>query len=278
MFATRTALAVLAALTLLPQVSAAAEGVRLRTHSGQEIGLTFGHYQYKEPDLMKLEGNKFGIDYTTTLMLDDAEQWFMRVTGRYATGQVNYDSNGSGSMKDVDDWYTEIRGLFGKDIDLGNQLFAPFSGLGYRYLDNDLVGLTTTGHAGYSRTTNYVYLPIGTLHRIALSDTSLLESSFEFDYLIYGKQKSYYSDMIGYNGITAASTVENRQNDGYGFRLSSFYRQGPWSVGPYFNYWKISKSDVSTTAIIQGSTGQYYAVTEPKNNTYEYGIKGGYSF
>ena len=114
MFATRTALAVLAALTLLPQVSAAAEGVRLRTHSGQEIGLTFGHYQYKEPDLMKLEGNKFGIDYTTTLMLDDAEQWFMRVTGRYATGQVNYDSNGTGSMKDVDDWYTEIRSLFGK--------------------------------------------------------------------------------------------------------------------------------------------------------------------
>ena len=113
MSATRIALALGAALCLLPLATPALAVNKLLTHSGQEVGLSFSHYQYKEPGLMKLEGNKFGADYTSTLMLDQDQQWFMKIAGRYAFGDVNYDSNGTGSTKGEDDWYTDIRALFG---------------------------------------------------------------------------------------------------------------------------------------------------------------------
>ena len=262
MSATRIALALGAALSLPLLACPAMAANKLLTHSGQEVGLSFSHYQYKEPDLMKLEGNKFGIDYTSTLMLDQA--WFMKIAGRYAFGDVNYDSNGTGSMKGVDDWYTEIRALFGKDIELGSQVLAPFSGLGFRYLDNDLTGVSTTGATGYERSSNYVYLPIGAIHRFSLNANSLLETTLEADVLLYGKQKSYKEGV----------TIENKQKEGYGFRLSSFYRQGPWAIGPYYNYWKISKSETELVTYSNGSTLNW----EPRNNTNEYGIKGSYSF
>ena len=188
----------------------------------------------------------------------------MKIAGRYAFGDVNYDSNGTGSMKGVDDWYTEIRALFGKDIELGSQVLAPFSGLGFRYLDNDLTGVSTTGATGYERSSNYVYLPIGAIHRFSLNANSLLETTLEADVLLYGKQKSYKEGV----------TIENKQKEGYGFRLSSFYRQGPWAIGPYYNYWKISKSETELVTYSNGSTLNW----EPRNNTNEYGIKGSYSF
>lgn len=264
MSATRIALAFGAALSLLPLANPALAANQLRTHSGQEVGLSFSHYQYEEPDLMKLEGNKFGIDYTTTLMLDQNQEWFMKIAGRYAFGDVGYDSVDTGSMKGVDDWYTEIRGLFGKDLDFGSQVLAPFSGLGFRYLDNDLTGVTTTGATGYGRTSNYVYLPIGAIHRFSLNANSLLETTLEADFLLYGKQKSYHKGV----------TVENKQREGYGFRLSSFYRQGPWAIGPYYDYWKISKSD-KELVIYSNAIVSYW---EPRNNTNEYGIKASYRF
>lgn len=264
MSATRIALALGAALSLLTCPALAVN--QLRTHSGQEVGLSFSHYQYKEPDLMKLEGNKFGIDYTTTLMLDQDQQWFMKITGRYAFGDVNYDSNGTGSSKGEDDWYTDIRALFGKDVDFGSQVLAPFSGLGFRYLDNDGSGVTTTtGHYGYMRSSNYVYLPLGAIHRFSLGVSSLLETTLEADFLVYGKQKSYLS----------GATIENKQREGYGFRFSSLYRQGPWAIGPYYNYWKISKSE---TMGVYDTSGGYWIFWEPRNNTNEYGIKASYSF
>ena len=264
MSATRIALALGAALSLLTFPALAVN--QLRTHSGQEVGLSFSHYQYKEPDLMKLEGNKFGIDYTTTLMLDQNQEWFMKIAGRYAFGDVNYDSVRTGSNKGEDDWYTEIRALFGKDLDFGSQVLAPFSGLGFRYLDNDGAGITTTtGHYGYGRTSNYVYLPIGAIHRISLNANSLLETTLEADFLLYGKQKSYLS----------GATIENKQKEGYGFRLSSFYRQGPWAIGPYYDYWKISKSETDTA---MDTSGTQWIFWEPKNNTNEYGIKASYRF
>ena len=97
------------ASVLLSGASWAAHIDTLRTHTGQQVGITISHYKYEEPNFMSLEAMKLGIDYSSTLTVDDS--WFIRLDGRYATGDADYESAGTGSSDDIPDWYAEIRAL-----------------------------------------------------------------------------------------------------------------------------------------------------------------------
>ena len=248
----------------------------LRTHTGQEVGVTISHYKYEEPNFMSLEAMKLGIDYSTTLTVDDS--WFMRLDGRYATGDADYESAGTGSSNDIPDWYAEIRALIGTDYVFNDFILAPYSGLGYRYLFNDLRGDTSSGAVGYRRESEYFYLPIGVTHRVALSEGSQLENNLEFDYLLNGQQTTHFEDLAGHGNFTYGQELKNGQDRGYGRRASSMSLQGNWSVGPYVTYWDIEDSETNTSIV--GIGGSYYLMSgkEPANNTLEYGIKGAYRF
>jgi hypothetical protein len=95
-----------------------------------------------------------------------------------------------------------------------------------------------------------------------------LETIIEYDHLLDGKQVSRLSDVPGY------SDVKNKQNKGYGYRISSAYIENNWALGPYFYYWNINQSEI---VIVNGVT-QTFAVYEPKNNTKELGFKVSYKF
>lgn len=112
---------------------------------------------------------------TTTLTVDDS--WFIRLDGRYANGDADYESSGTGSNDNLTDWYTEIRALFGTDYTLNDFVLAPYSGLGYRYLFNDLRGDSSSGAIGYRRESEYFYLPLGVIQRVALDEGSQLENN-----------------------------------------------------------------------------------------------------
>lgn len=246
--------------------TARADSPTLASQTGNDIGVSLSSYQYREPDLMSSTGTKLGLDLRTTKALQ--HQLFVRGDLRYAFGSVDY--NGSGSSSGHQDWYLEARGLAGADWAISAAVISPYIGLGYRYLYNDARGLTSTGAVGYRRESNYLYLPIGVSHRIALNQRSRLVTELEYDHVLSGKQVSRLSDT----GL-GLSDVTNNQNSGSGLRLSVMYEKNNWSIGPYWQQWNIDQSD---TAVIYQNGSPVGIGWEPKNNTVEFGMKAGQQF
>ena len=257
----------LAALTVT--TAARAESTGLKTQTAKDIGLSLSAYQYQEPDIMSLQGVKMGLELNATKVLQNDR--FIRGELRYAFGSVDYSSNGTGSASGNPDWYIEARGLVGKDWAIKDAVLAAYTGLGYRYLFNDGRGITSTGYAGYRRESNYLYLPIGIIHRMALKDLARLESTLEYDQLLKGTQNTSLSDVGG-----GYSDVTNNQSRGYGLKLSIMYQKRNWAIGPYAHYWNIDQSDIVPE--IQNGVPTGNGLMEPKNNTLEFGLKASQQF
>jgi len=262
-----TTVAALAGCLVAP-AALAQQRVNLTTQSGHDVGVSLTDYKYKEPGVMTIKARKIGFDYSVTHAIGSEwpnrnNGWFVRADLRYATGKGDYSSSISGTLNDRTDWYYEVRGLIGKDYDQGNYVLAPYAGLGFRHLYNDLRGFTNTGAVGYRRESNYTTLPIGVMHRMALSNQSQLHSTVEYAHLLRGKQDVKLSDTN-----TLFGNVSLRQPQGYGLRLSTMVRFDTWSVGPTLTLWRIKQSDSGGTP----------PVVEPKNDTYEFGVKAAYHF
>jgi hypothetical protein len=252
---------------LFVAITARAGSAVLKTQTGNDFGLSVSAYQYQEPEIMSLKGAKMGLDLHAVKALQN--DLFIRGDLRFAFGTVDY--SGSGTASGEPDWYIETRGLVGKDWEINEMVLAAYTGLGYRYLFNDGRGITSTGYGGYRRESNYLYLPIGIIHRIALKDQARLESTLEYDDLLTGTQISSLSDVGG-----GYSDVTNNQSSGYGLRLSAMYQKNKWAIGPYVYYWNIGQSDIVPE--IQNGVPTGYGLVEPKNNTVEFGLKASQQF
>jgi hypothetical protein len=238
----------------------------LASQTGSDIGLSLSSYQYQEPGIMSLKGSKLGLDLRTTRVLQNEQ--FIRGDLRYAFGSVDY--TGTGSLSGLPDWYIEARGLVGKDWTINDAVLSPYIGLGYRYLSNDARGISSTGASGYRRVSNYIYLPIGVIHRITFNVQARLLTELEYDYLISGTQISRLSDAgLGYGDIT------NTQSSGYGLKLSLMYEKDNWAIGPYLHQWNIDQSD---NALVYQNGVPVGIGWEPKNDTVEFGMKARQQF
>lgn len=246
-----------------------AESTILTTQAGVDIGVSVSSYQYQEPGIMALKGEKMALDVSATNELQNAQ--FVRGELRYAFGTVDYNSNGTGSSSGDPDWYIEARGLVGADWAINDAILAAYFGAGYRYLFNDGRGITSTGYWGYRRESNYFYLPIGIIFRSALNDQARLVSTLEYDHLLAGKQISRLSD-----GGLGHFDATNNQNSGYGLKWSVMYEKSNWAIGPYAHYWNIGQSNI--TPEIQNGTPTGWGIFEPKNNTFEFGLKASQQF
>ena len=71
--------------------------------------------------------------------------------------------------------------------------------------------------------------------------------------LLWGRQYSNIND-----GIT------NKQTSGTHLRLTTLWEADKWSVGPYYQFWRVDDSDVDCSGSICG--------LEPKNFTREWGL------
>ena len=253
---------------LLTPLSTLAQGVGLATKTGNEIGVTVSDYKYTEPGNMSIKATKVGFDYSGTYAIGSewpsrSTGWFLRGDLRYATGKGDYSSSISGTLDKRPDWYYEIRGLVGKDFAFGDYSLSPYAGLGHRYLFNDLRGLSSTGALGYRRKSNYTTLPVGVIHRTNLANQAQLLTTVEYSYLIRGRQDATLSDAN-----PATPDFSGTQRRGYGLRLGAMLGFGTWSVGPSLILWRINESDKISTP----------AFSEPRNNTYELGVKAVYNF
>lgn len=242
-------------------------------------------YKYEEPDLMELEGTYTGInlDYAYSILPDQNDEsnpygktiksFFVGVESRYAEGSVDYSSNGTGSMDDIDDYVVEVRPIVGFEARMTESVnVTPYLGFGYRYLDNDSSGRqTTTGHSGYERESNYYYLPLGARLAYLATPNTQIGASLEADIFLHGTQKSHLEDVE-----PSLYTVSNHQNSGYGLRASVFVEQDfkmlSVFVEPYVRYWKIDDSKLVV------DYDYLVAFVEPKNSTIEAGLRVGVRF
>lgn len=227
---------------------------------GTELGLVASRYRYEEPGLMELRGNKGGLRVAHARTDEAGRHGRLEFLASY--GQLDYASNGTGTHSGEPDTYYEVRALAGFDLRATRGIaLLPFAGLGYRYLYNDGRGTTSTGHRGYRRESNYLYLPVGVSAR-----WERLLGTVEFDFLLKGRQTSYLADAdVGF------ADVNNEQKRGWGAKANLLVETGRFAFGPWFSYWRIATSEPSSPA--PGWVGY-----EPKNRTTEAGFELRYRY
>ena len=224
-----------------------------------EIGPLVSYSTYEQPGVMKEEGYLYGIGASFT-----SKKTFMaRLEGRFLFGLVDY--TGSGTMDDIEDYIFEFRGLLGYDLISKATVLTPYIGIGYRYLNDDFAGTTSTAAKGYGRNSKYYYSPIGIEANLRLGPLWSIRAIFEYDYFLSGVQESNLSDKG-----PAFNDVSNDQDGGYGYRGSIKVRRKThtfnYILEPYYIYWEIDESNM-----VDG-------FVEPENNTVEYGVKAAIEF
>jgi hypothetical protein len=243
-----------------------------------EMGAYASYIRYREPGVMEQKGYMGGLYLGMTARPDGMERpWpdMYRFEGYWGMGEVDYTSENTGSIDGIDDLMLEGRYFAGYDIPVGEDLrLTPYAGIGYRYLRDDSSGMqSSTGHYGYKREANYLYIPLGVELNQPLSNGWEISWILELDFLLYGKQKSYLGDANPGLGL-----AKNDQDKGYGvrgsIRLSRQSEQFDWMVEPYVRWWDIDDSKVST------SCGPVWCVDgyEPKNDSIEAGARVGLIF
>ncbi len=258
-----SAIANTALVALLVQ-SASAQAQGLGTQPGEEVGISISNYTYDEPGYMDLRAAKLGIDYSVTRTFPGTwprkdEASFFTGEFRFASGDAKYANNAGTTGRGLTDWYWEARALTGVDIDMDGYVLAPYVGLGYRHLFNDLRPLVDAlgQKNGYRRESSYLSLPIGVTVRTRTSDQSQLLTTFEYVHLLRGTQTAQLSD---YNPL--GQNLRMNQRNGHGLRLKMMRQSPDWSFGPTLTYWRVGSSDTA------GSPAYF----EPKNNTLELGL------
>jgi hypothetical protein len=239
-----------------------------------EIGPEFYSFEYEEPGYMKEEGIFYGVALSATYRgwvpnsskqaLSD-NKMMVRGEGRFAFGQVDYDGGIQNietgevyqySNDDQDDFVLEGRILLGPEWLSSDILSTLYAGIGYRYLNDDS---SSSNPYSYERESNYYYVPIGFEIDTSLKSGWSLAGGIEYDYFLWGLQRSHISPTI----------FENDQNSGYGYRASIKLQKKSKDVNfviePFFRYWDIDDSEIEYNI--------WGAGLEPANETTEYGVQ-----
>jgi len=243
----------------------APSNISLPVHSWQ-LGAALSHITYEEPDLMEEKGLMLGLNAAYAYH----QKAMLRAEFGFSFGSLDYSSPISGEINGIPNLMVELRGLAGYDFQVSSStILTPFTGLGYRYLNDDSSGLVSNlGAAGYNREANYLYSPIGVTAYSVLNSTWSLDATLEYDLFWKGLQKSHLSDAnLGY------SDIENEQNSGYGLRGSLNFHyaieNGTYVFGPFIRYWDIDDSEVEPVyryGVLWGSG------IEPANTSIEFGF------
>ena len=252
---------------------------KLTWHIGPEVY----YYRYKEPGLMEEEGMFYGLNLGFTLRnwlpaspdlssqaMDIAFfKLMLRGEARFAFGEVDYDGGYSDgtplTIDNIDDYTFEVRLLLGPDFPTETTLFTLFTGLGYRYLNDDSTffrGIGPGYGGGYERESQYLYLPLGAEMTNQLGRGWSWGLAAEFDVFLWGNQRSHIASSWGWDEF-----VDNYQPRGYGLRASvTLQKKGDkidFIIEPFIRYWDVNESDLDWWG-----TG-----LEPTNNTVEAGVR-----
>ncbi len=260
-----------------------------------EIAYEHSDYGYREPHMeypIRNFGKKQGVSlvYTRNSVVSqdvtDDDPSFASLEFRYMDGKTDYDGylmNGT-PFKSYDerDYYWEFALKLGRYYKWGEPVSVwPYLGIAYRSLRNGEDGEVDYGGVtgwSYQRTSNYLFMPIGSTLVLEAGDVFRLSLNTEFDWLLRGTQSSHTNRFVNTNVAT------NHQNKGFGLRASVKAEFDVKGVGifvePFWRYWKIQNSDPFYYGHYTEDGG--FIVTgyllEPFNITREYGIRAGVKF
>lgn len=250
------------------------------------MGTKISYFSYKEPDFMEEKGAMFGVYFESVYRQEEnfgddtlsnlLEMMMFAFESDLAFGQLDYTSNSTGELNDIDEMLYEVRGLVGIDIPLMDTTrLTPYIGFGFRSLDDNSGGLvSTTGHYGYDRESYYYYLPIGIKTMTDINEQWQVGANVEGDILLSGTQYSHLEQVD-----PAYSRLKNDQEDGWGIRgsVQILRTVEDWilSVEPYVKYWDI---DQSNTSVVTCGGTPCAAGYEPKNESFEAGLRIGTQF
>ena len=231
------------------------------SYSQLETTVDISHYKYEE----EVNGAFFMSDESDPLFLSVGirdwkkgliEPTELMYTAELTYGQTEYNSASTGTL--IKDYY---KARFETLLSYNYEGVSPFLGLGYRWLYDDSGGLvSSTGHTGYDRQSQYLYLPLGIITQL----TDELTFKGQYNLFLSGKQTSYLSTFSA-----SCGDVENNQNDGYGFDSALNYSlDEDISIYGFYRYWDIADSDPNTVVC----AGSILTAKEPKNTTAETGI------
>lgn len=233
-----------------------------------EFGPDAYYFRYREPNVdVTFDGPMVGL--AGAFAHHHPNRLMFKAEGRGAVGQVNYSSRDTGSIDGISDFALEGRLAAGYDLPVrDSRRLTPFFGVGYRYLNDDSSGKTsTTGAKGYERESNYFYSPLGVEYSAPLNGQWRMAITGEYDIFWRGQQESHLEDVNpGFN------TLSNTQTRGYGARGSvTFSKTGErvdWVIAPFIRWWSIRDSKNANVTFAGAIVGYGY---EPQNDTLEVG-------
>jgi hypothetical protein len=234
------------------------------------VGVELSGITYKEPH-MQQKGSMVGLTASYAHCYDNNAM--VQVQGIFKYGQVNYagrlESGIPISISNIDNYIAEARVLGGYKIRLNTLIIVtPYTGIGYRYLADDMGNASIYG---YDRESNYFYSPVGLEILTPLQNGWSVKVILEYDIFWKGLQKSHLSDIRPeYN------TLKKDQNNGYGLKGSVKFQKGNFSVEPFVRYWSIADSEKSLLTFQGQSTHRWYF--EPRNSSTEIGLKIAWKF
>ena len=246
-------------ITLLSSLSATSNSAD-KIGVTQDLGILItGYYKYDEPDFMYNKSevqdhllNNFGIMYNAkNNFLYEGYLNQLEFDADFRRFDINYWSNGTGTLKNVENDVYNLRALYG--IQASDKLMFK-TGYGYRHLLDKKKGLYTSNGSGpaYDRTQEYEYIPFIVEANMPVAGVNG-KLKLEYDYFIWGFNQNEF--------VNSASNVNMRNDDGYSMKVSYKFPYSGINIEPYYEYMNVEKS---TT--VSGST-------EPHNTTTEFGVK-----
>jgi hypothetical protein len=267
-----------AVATVQPQP---ARPLSLGTETGIDIGIENGSYRWQDwtagSDYARARGRRTGASIALTQAFDTGEDdVFVRAEVSYVQGRVtrtvrNGDVISTGTRQVESAW--DSRALIGSDWHFADFTLSPFIGVGYRAMQGKA---SIDGTAYYLREIKQTYLPLGLTLRQHLTNGARLSTTAEYDHLLGSSIRSHYGDDTRYT--TLIGTVDNKAKKGFGARLSVNYEQPPWSIGPFFRYWKVGESDKVYLPVLSAAAGSANYANEGVNKSYEFGVSAKYRF
>jgi len=233
-----------------------------------KVGPEISYIRYKEPNIMEEKGVMYGI--STSYAYHSRQNILMLgLEGVFSYGKVDYDGatviGTPVTIDNIPDYMLEFRGLIGIDLPVKASYITVYTGIGYRYLNDDF---HEESSGGYERESNYLYSPIGLKITAPLGNDWSFGATAEGDIFWNGTQKSHVEDID--NGF---NTVANDQDKGYGLRGSVSFQKKLntlWiEIEPFIRYWNIKQSDPE---VLKFNGIPIAVIAEPRNHSTQYGV------
>ena len=185
----------------------------------------------------------------------------------FASGEIDYDSDGTGTLDGAVNNMSQLSFHVKHDIQLSSSMtFTPYYGVAQRlHEDNKQNLFSSTGASGYHRKSEYYYFPLGLQAQMRIASNVVLMPRMQWNGFYHGQQASDY-------------TIINNQYIGYGYELgvdvSLAAGKGNIVLETTYKHWSIADSNITSYPENGGTS----LAREPANVTSELGAMLGYRF